>query len=196
MVGEIAPLVRRLETLEGQLRDLGAEQAKTLDQVTAASRQVAQVAALVQGGRDEPARPPTPGAPDRETAPGREKAPEPALHHHLRPDETLWSIAKRYYGHGWLYPVLIEQNPGLGVYHGGVGMLSLFADPARALDLYRQITPPGAEGRLFRYQVQPGDDWHGLARRFLGRPRRAPELIALNPGSDLAPGSRILIPLE
>ncbi len=203
MVGGIAQLADRLEALEGQLSDLRAKQAETLEQASAASRRVAQVAALVQGGRDEAVPPqstaaqsPTPDAPARETAPGRDTTPEVALHHHLRPSDTLWSIAKRYYGHGWLYPVLIAQNPGLGVYHDGTGTLGLFADSAQALNLYRRITPQGAEGRFFRYQVQPGDDWRGLASRFLGRPDRAPELMAPNPGSDLAPGSRILIPLE
>jgi hypothetical protein len=139
---------------------------------------------------------PSENARTAETSAPREPAPKPTLHHHLRPNETLWSIAKRYYGQGWLYPVLIVQNPGLGVYHQGTGILTLFADPAQALDLYGQITPPGAQGLLFRYPVQPGDDWHGLASRFLGRAGRAPELMALNPDSDLTPGSHILIPLE
>jgi len=62
--------------------------------------------------------------------------------------------------------------------------------------VYRRITPPGAEGRLFRYRVESGDDWSELAQRFLGRPSRAPELIALNPGRGLIPGEQVLIPLE
>lgn len=130
------------------------------------------------------------------TIPQGEPVPEPRFHHQLRPHETLWSIAERYYGRGWLYPVIIAQNPGLGIYHQGRGTLTLFRDPAQALAVYRRITPPGAERRSFRYQVLPGDDWRGLASRFLGRPSRARELMARNPGSDLAPGSQILIPLE
>lgn len=192
MVTKIDRLSGRLASIEGRLGALDAMQAKTLEQATTVGRQLAEVG---QASREASQRL---GATDAEGENQSQSQSQswPVLHHHLRPGETLWSIAQRYYGHGWLFPVLIAQNPGLGVYHQGAGMLRLFADPARAHALYRQITPPGAERRLFRYQVQPGDDWSELARRFLGRAQRAPELRALNPGSVLAPESLILIPLE
>jgi hypothetical protein len=132
----------------------------------------------------------------KEAAAPAEKPPELVLHHHLRRGETLWSVAERYYGRGQLYPVLIAHNPGLGIYHRGAGTLRIFADPNEAAEMYRRITPPGGEGRLFRYRVEPNDDWRELARRFLGRPSRAAELVALNPESDLTPGEQVLIALE
>jgi hypothetical protein len=201
MVGKIDRLSGRLETLEAQLRDLGNSQARGLELTTALGGQLAQVVSRVDGSGDALA--PAASVPSAQsaqsppgeavtTATGRALAP----HHHLSPGETLWSIAQRYYGQGWLYPVLIAQNPGLAIYHEGSGVLRLFADPAQAQALYREITPPGGEGRLFRYQVQAGDDWYRLAERFLGRAQRAPELLALNPGSELTPGRRILIPLQ
>jgi hypothetical protein len=196
---DIERLFGRFTSIEGRLDALAAEQAESFERVSTAAGQMAE---LGRGRYKETARPSAEaspvveGAAPAEAAAPVEKAPELVLHHHLRPGETLWSIAKRYYGKGHLYPVLIAQNPGLGVNHSGTGVLRIFADPADALELYRRITPPGAEGRLFRYRVQPGDNWRELARRFLGRASRAPELMALNPMSNLTPGKQVLIALE
>jgi len=201
VAGGIKGLTHRLRAVEERLDTLTAEQAKTFEQAAAGAEQIAEVAKLARGRYKGMPRPSAatqiaPEAATTRVAAPDEKAPELVLHHHLHPGETLWSIAKRYYGKGQLYPVLIAQNPGLGIYHGGTGVLRIFVDPAEAVELYRRITPPGGEGRLFRYRVQPGDDWRGLARRFLGRASRAPELMALNPTSDLTPGKQVLIALE
>jgi nucleoid-associated protein YgaU len=202
VAGGIERLAGRLGVIEGRLDALAAERAKTFERASTAGGRASDIAERVRGIEDELARlsatvaPVAQEAPAKEAAAPVEKAPEPAFHHHLRRGETLWSVAERYYGRGQLYPVLIANNPGLGPYHRGVGILRIFADPDEAAEMYRRITPPGEEGRLFRYRVEPGDGWRELARRFLGRPSRAPELIALNPESDLTPGEQVLIALE
>jgi hypothetical protein len=202
VTGGIERLADRLGVIERRLDDLAAEQSMTTDQAPGAGKQATEIAEHPHGIEDELARLSATAAQVPQDAAAMDtvasvaEAPEVVLHHHLRRGETLWSIAKRYYGRGQLYPVLIEQNPGLGPYHRGIGILRILADPDEAAELYRRITPPGGEGRLFRYRVEPGDDWRKLAARFLGRPDRAPELIALNPRSDLKPGERVLIALE
>lgn len=191
-----------LAALEGRLDGLVKDQTKAIEQVFTAAERMAKIGGQVQGSGERLARlPATPISDTRdstaeETAVTDRKEPELVFHHHLRRGDTLWSIAKRYYGRGQLYPVLIVQNPGLGPYHLGTGILRILADRDEAAEVYRRITPPGAEGRLFRYRVQPGDDWHALAARFLGRSSRAPELIALNPNRELKPGEQVLIALE
>jgi nucleoid-associated protein YgaU len=198
VAGGVERLTKRLGAVEGRLDTLTAEQAKTFEQAAAGAERVAELARGRYKGTARPSAATKQVAPQpatsRVAAPDK-KAPELILYHR-RPGETLWSIAKRYYGKGQLYPALIAQNPGVGIYHDGDGVLRIFADPAEAVELYRRITPPGAEGRLFRYRVQPGDDWRELARRFLGRASRAPELIALNTTSELIPGEQVLIALE
>ena len=210
--GGIERLAHRLAAIEGRLDAVASEQAKTIEQAARDAypndHEGAQTPPSMKATQRRLAASPLALSPlgegegslhdfrGEEAVAPVEKAQELVLHHHLRPDETLWSIAKRYYGKGELYPVLIAQNPGLGVYHKGTGILRILAVPEEAVELYRSITPPGGEGRLFRYRVQPGDDWRGLAARFLGRPSRARELIALNPESDLTPGEQVLIALE
>lgn len=202
VAGGIERLAGRLEAIEGGLDALLSEQARTFERATAAGERATEIAERVRGIEDHLARLSVAASrAAREAAaedanPRVEKIDELVLHHHLGSGETLWSVAKRYYGRGQLYPVLITQNPGLGIYHRRAGILRIFADPDEATELYRRITPPGGEGRLFRYRVEPGDDWRRLAKRFLGRPGRAPELVALNPESDLIPGEQVLIALE
>jgi len=195
VAGGIERLAGHLGVIEERLDTLAADQAKTFEKAS-------EIAAPVLGIRDQLGRLAMTVAPlaqeataDKSAAPV-EAGPKRVLHHHRRPGETLWSVAKRYYGRGLLYPVLIAQNPGVGPYDSGTGVLRIAADLDEAEAVYRHITPPGAQGRLFRYRVEPGDDWSELAKRFLGRPSRAPELIALNPGRDLLAGEQVLIPLE
>jgi hypothetical protein len=198
----IERLTGRLGDIDGRLDALAIELAETLQQARAAGERTAEIAERAHGITEElagisvaTASVAQEATAERGVAP-TEVAPELILHHHLRLGETLWSVAKRYYGQGHLYPVLFLHNPGLGPYHRGARTLRILADPEEAAELYRQITPPGREGRLFRYRVGPGDDWRGLARRFLGRPERASELMALNPESELTPGEQVLIALE
>ncbi len=110
--------------------------------------------------------------------------------------ETLWSIAKRHYGNGVFYPLLLEYNPGLGIYNdSGSKSLKILKDRKKATAQLRALIVKTDEGSLLRYRVAPGDRWSVLSKRFYGNGTQTARLIALNDNAPLTVDTRILIPL-
>jgi hypothetical protein len=118
------------------------------------------------------------------------------LYHELQRNESLWDIASQYYQQGTLYPVLLETNPGLGIYFDpDYGKLRILKDRQAAKDLFaRWVFTSGAK-TFFRYPVQAEDTWETLSERFYGRVNEAASLQALNANIPLRPGTRVTVPL-
>jgi LysM repeat protein len=118
------------------------------------------------------------------------------LYHEPQPNESLWDIASQYYQQGTLYPVLLETNPGLGIYFDpDYGKLRILKDRQAAKDLFaRWVFTSGAK-TFFRYPVQAEDTWETLSERFYGRVNEAASLQALNANIPLRPGTRVTVPL-
>jgi LysM repeat protein len=123
--------------------------------------------------------------------------PEPEfLYHEPQPNESLWNIASTYYQQGTLYPVLLETNPGLGIYFDpDYGKLRILKDLQAAKDLFtRWVFTSGAK-TFYRYPVQAEDTWKKLSERFYGHMDQAASLQALNADVPLRPGTRVTVPL-
>jgi len=74
-----------------------------------------------------------------------EKTPEkqltkPIIFYQSNKDDTLWSIARVFYGKGSYYPVILKMNPGLNLNnHQKYGKIKLFKHTADMMELYQQI---------------------------------------------------------
>ena len=122
---------------------------------------------------------PGPGAAQRPPA----VAPAPTVHV-VRPGDTLWAIAGRYYGDGALYPRLVEANAGRVMptgerfARGGVirpGWPLEVPDPAPV------ACAVGPDGDL-EYTVVAGDSLSRIAERYLGDRECWRGIFALNRG--------------
>jgi len=118
------------------------------------------------------------------------------FYYQFQGNETLWSIAKHLYGKGIFFPLLLEYNPGLGIYYdSNFTSLKILKDRKKAIKQLRRLIVKTDEGRLFRYRVAAGDRWQTLSKRFYGNSAQTDQLIALNNNVPLTVGTRILIPL-
>lgn len=117
------------------------------------------------------------------------------------PDETLWSIARRFYGKGIYYPILLEDNPRLAVHGSRDGRgIRIARERRQAWERYRRLVVTRDGRTLFHYRVKAGDSWRSLAHAFYGDERRTAELAELNQATEgVEPppaGKRVLIPLD
>jgi len=118
------------------------------------------------------------------------------LYHEPHQGETLWSIAVRHYGDGRLYPVLLEYNPGLGIYFDrSYGRIRILKDRQQAKKTLADVLAVREGISLFRYRVVKGDTWERISKRFFGQAGKAGELATLNPQVGLVPGERVFVPL-
>ncbi len=72
--------------------------------------------------------------------------------------DTLWGIAKQFYGSGFYYPVLLTHNPNLAIYRiGKKDRIAILKDVGRVKQIYNEITD-NESGRLYwYYTIRPGD---------------------------------------
>lgn len=111
--------------------------------------------------------------------------------------DTLWSISEKVYGTGFHFPVLMETNPGLGVYNLEEDMVIwVFKDPQAAKELYEGIIEIKGPRVYYGYQVVPGDTLKGIARKFYGPSAMETRIMELNPGGMQEAGERIKVELE
>ena len=73
-------------------------------------------------------------------------------------EDTLWRISKNQYGSGFYFPVIMEYNPGLRVYHVLKGMrVRIFKDPAMAEKLYNENARLEGDRVYYDYKILEGD---------------------------------------
>ena len=112
-------------------------------------------------------------------------------------NETLWRIAEKCYGSGFYFPVLMELNPGLGVYNLEKGeRLKIFKDAGRAEQLYHQIIHVAGKRVWYGYRVVKGDSFKGIAAKLYGSAGTAQRIMSDNPHTSFQPGERIRVELE
>jgi LysM repeat protein len=107
--------------------------------------------------------------------------------HHVQPGETLFDIAKRYYGNGEYYTTIYEANRDKMRSPNTVNVGVRLVIPNRAGTVTQgEPAPVGGEpavastSRYTTYTVKPGDAMSILAQRFYGTSRALPKLIELN----------------
>ncbi|EFK10294.1 LysM domain protein [delta proteobacterium NaphS2] len=109
-------------------------------------------------------------------------------------NETLWRIAKKCYGNGFYFPVLMELNSGLGVYNLEKGArLKVLKDSGRAEHLYHQIVRVAGKRIWYGYRVINGDNFEGIAVKLYGSEGTVQRIMNDNPQASLQPGERIQV---
>ena len=112
-------------------------------------------------------------------------------------EDTLWRIAKRMYGSGYYFPVLMECNRSLNIFDMEKGMrVRIFENNQLAERLYNEITCIEGNGVCYYYRVVEGDTFETVARKFSNQEGAAKRIMDLNSRGTLSPGMRIMIPLD
>ncbi len=150
----------------------------------------------LEKGFDDIAQRGRPHSADENSVPGGTEHDDVFLYHEPGKGETLWSIARRYYDSGRFYPVLLEYNPGLGIYFDRCyGRIKILKDRQRAKQALDEVMTVRGNATLIQYKVMKGDTWERIAERFYANTDNVAKLVALNPGVGLAQGDRVFIPL-
>ena len=111
----------------------------------------------------------------------------------MRPGDSLWAIALRFYGDGEGYPRIIEANVGRVMADGRPFTRSGVIQPGWELrvPLPERALASGTT-EVTTYVVQPGDSLSGIAGRLWGRPEAWVDLFALNQGTARLADGRVL----
>ncbi len=189
---------QRLVAMEHKLSDLSGNQNTVIGRFSATLEQLSKISERLASLVEERSSLSAEWSPstDENTVPMDTAHEDMFLHHDPGKGETLWSIAKRYYDSGRFYPVLLEHNPGLGIYFDhSYGRIKVLKDRQRAKQVLSEVRVVRRNRTLFRYKVVEGDTWERISERFVGHVRNVGELVALNPSVSLVSGDRVLVPL-
>lgn len=195
--GGLSGMLERMSHVEAQVAALGQQldvgrkgRQETMTELAAFFSQ----AAGKSGSTPQPGARSSPGGPSVAATPVRASA---ITDYHAAPVETLWRIARRFYGKGIYYPVLLEDNPGLAIHGPSDGRIIRIARQREHVqETYRRLVFSEGGRTLFRYRAKADDNWRSLARAFYGSERRARELEELNGTPNPETGRRVLIPLD
>jgi LysM repeat protein len=194
----IEATTQRLAAMEQKLSDLSAKQNTVIGHFSASLEQLSRISERLVALEEKPSGLTAVGAPSTAANTGAigTAREDMYIYHNPRKGETLWSIAKRYYDSGQFYPVLLEYNPGLGIYFDqSYGRIKVLKDRRLAKQVLAAVRVVRGNRILFRYKVMEGDTWERISERFFGHARNVGELMALNPGVGLVTGDRVLVPL-
>lgn len=141
-------------------------------------------------GTGTPPVTPTPAPP---ASPASADAP---ITHVVTAKDSLYDIAKKYYGKGSMWPKLAAANPGKVGKEGAIREGAKLTIPAVLDGVSRRgsaptapetgpgtppASPPADPGKPRTYTVQKGDTLGVIAKRELGSAKRVEEILELNP---------------
>jgi len=188
---KIAAITQRLAAVSANQGAAGARFSVTLERLDKIAERLVSLEEGLSGFTAE-----RPTSTDEPTVPSGLARENMFLYHEPHKGETLWSIARRHYGSGRFYPLLLEYNPGLGIYFDhGYGRIRILKDRQRAKELLADLVATQGNRTLFRYKVMEGDTWRQISKRFFGQTGKAAELASLNLPVSSTPGERVLVPL-
>ena len=114
--------------------------------------------------------------------------------YHAEEGDTLWDIAKKYYGKGKYYPVLLEHNPHVGIYDIGRGVtLNILKNRERALEHYKKIILRKDGHIYWRYCVASGDTLQSIVEKYYKKGQAKSDIPNIDKSSELKPGEKIWI---
>lgn len=114
--------------------------------------------------------------------------------------DTLWDIAKKYYGRGFYFPVLLEHNQSLSLYKIGRGVsIKILVNPLFADKIYKKVVKKKGGNIYWYYTVVKGDTRKSITTRFYKTKDNAGLIDELNPDINsnvkMQPGTRLKIKL-
>ena len=114
--------------------------------------------------------------------------------YHATEGDTLWDIAKKYYGKGKYYPVLLEHNPHVGIYGIGKGVtLNILKNGESASEHYKKMILRKDGHIYWRYCVASGDTFQSIVEKYYKKARAKSDIPNLDKSSELKPGEKIWI---
>jgi LysM repeat protein len=134
-----------------------------------------------------------------ETPPTKEKHPEEVQfwRYNAKKEDTLWDIAKKYYGKGAYYPVLLEHNPHVGLYTIGTGVtLNILKNGENASKIYKKIIIRKDGHFFWRYSVAAGDTLQAIIQKYYKKGQAKSDIPNVDKSSELKPGEKIWILIE
>jgi hypothetical protein len=131
-----------------------------------------------------------------EKAPVHSKNEEHFIGYRVLKNDTLWTLAERFYESGWLYPVLLEHNPHLGTSFLRVNSrIAVLSNPRQAVVIYKKIIHK-VDGQLYwYYTVRERDSLSSIAKKFFGSKNAVDKLKKLNPNAEFLQGEKIKVKL-
>lgn len=122
------------------------------------------------------------------------------FNHIIQDNQTLWDIAKIYWGDGNLYPLFLEWNDLLSLYNYKSGdKIVIQGDSYYAKNLYDNFIIRISNKKYYRYMVRPHDTWLVIQKRFNGKINNkifsVGSLKNIN-SNKLRPFMRINVPLD
>ena len=111
--------------------------------------------------------------------------------------DTLWGIAKRFYGSGFYYPVLLEHNPDLAIYTiGQKDRIAVLKDSGTAKRISNEITERQDGILYWYYTVRPADTLASVKHKYCPTQDCFQMPTGTNRDSILQPGEKIIIQLS
>lgn len=132
-----------------------------------------------------------------------EVKPEDEKVHIVRPGDTLYGIAEKYYGRGELWTVIQRSNPKINPDRLLVGQKIIIPpseDAAWKFEGPKDLPEDVDKANLKSYKVKSGESFYTIARDQLGDASRWKELFRINKSSvkgnpkNLRVGQKIFIP--
>jgi hypothetical protein len=139
-------------------------------------------------------------SPEKKSVTGKkEKHPEEVQfwRYNAKKEDTLWDIAKKYYGEGAYYPVLLEHNPHVGLYTIGTGVtLNILKNGKNASKIYKKIIIRKDGHFFWRYSVADGDTLQSIIQKYYKKGQAKSDIPNIDKSSELKAGEKIWILIE
>lgn len=111
--------------------------------------------------------------------------------------DTLWGIAKRFYGSGFYYPVLLEHNPDLAIYTiGQKDRIAVLKDSGMAKRIFNEITVKQDGILYWYYTVRPEDTPASVKHKYCPSRNCFQIMAGVDRDSTLQAGEKIKIQLS
>lgn len=116
----------------------------------------------------------------------------------LKEKETIWDVAKRFYGDSVYYPVLLEHNPELNIYsNSATPPVRILENASDVKPIYDRLVIMRNGQKSFKYRCRDNDAWEGISLRFYGHIYGIDLIKENNPSeTNLTPSTEIYIPLK